>query len=167
MTGLGLSDAGFPHGLAASLYVGDLKWNNPTTPSNLSPFTVFKLDPLSATQSEQWKQLHILLKNTEGKSLEEIKASQIQEVKVPMSFEKLNQVFSFYSGITSILFGTGSTLVVGIKLFASTILTKKIIFKGRIAADGNLPTKTLYATEIQIQRWLWGMQKIEGPLVGQ
>ncbi len=52
MTGLGLSDAGFTHGLAASLYAGDLKWNNRTTPSNVSPFTVFELDPLSATQSE-------------------------------------------------------------------------------------------------------------------
>ncbi len=52
MAGLGLSDAGFSHSLAASLYVGDLKWNNRTTPSNLSPFTIFELDPLLATQSE-------------------------------------------------------------------------------------------------------------------
>ncbi len=41
MAGLGHSDAGFAHGLAASLYVGDIKWNNPTTPSNLSLFTIF------------------------------------------------------------------------------------------------------------------------------
>jgi hypothetical protein len=41
MAGLGLSDVGFAHGLAASLFAGDLKWNNHTTPSNLSPFTVF------------------------------------------------------------------------------------------------------------------------------
>ncbi len=52
MTGLGLFDVGFAHGLAASLCVGDLKWNNCATPRNLSPFTVFKLDPLSATQSK-------------------------------------------------------------------------------------------------------------------
>ena len=80
MAGFGLSDAGFAHGLAASLYSGDLKWNNCTTPSTLSPFTVFELDPLSATQSECCMQLHILSKNIKGKSLEEIKASQIQEV---------------------------------------------------------------------------------------
>jgi hypothetical protein len=49
MAALGHSDAGFAHGLAASLYEGDIKWNNRTTPSNLSPFTVFELDPLSAT----------------------------------------------------------------------------------------------------------------------
>ena len=78
MVGLGYSNVGFAHGLAASLYAGNIKWNNRTTPSNLSPFTVFELDPLSRTQSERCMQLHILSKNTEGKSLKEIKASQIQ-----------------------------------------------------------------------------------------
>ena len=65
MAGLGHSDAGFAHGLAASLCAGDIRWNNQTTPSNLSPFTVFELDPLSATQSKRCMQLHILSKNTE------------------------------------------------------------------------------------------------------
>jgi hypothetical protein len=82
-----------------------------------------------------------LLKNTEGKLLKEIKAFQIQAVKVPRSFKELHQVLSFYSGITPILFGTGSALVVGVKSFYSAILTKKIIFKGCIATNGNLPTK--------------------------
>ncbi len=104
MAGLGHSDAGFAHGLAASLCAGDIRWNNQTTPSNLSPFTVFELDPHSATQSKCCMQLHILSKNTEGKSLEEIKASQIQEVKVPKSFKELHQVLLFYSGITTIPF---------------------------------------------------------------
>jgi hypothetical protein len=110
-------------------------------------------------------QLHILSKNTEGKLLEGIKASQIQEVKDPRSFEELHQVLSFYSVITSILFGTGSALIVGVKLFASAILTKKIIFKGCIAADSNLPTKFLYAMEIQIQRWLGECEKFEDHLM--
>ena len=87
-------------------------------------------------------QLHILSKNTEGKSLEDIKASQIQEVKVPKSFEELHQVLLFYSGITSILFGTRSALTEGVKSFASAILTKKIIFKGRIATNGKPPPRS-------------------------
>ena len=139
-------------GVLTSLYVGDLKWNNHTTPHNLFPFTLFELDPLSAMQSEQCMQLHILSKSTKGKLLKGIKASQIQEVKVHRLFKELHQVLSFYSGITSILFGTGNALVVGVISFTSAILTKKIIYKGRIAADGNLPTKILYAMEIQIQR---------------
>lgn len=95
MAGLGLSDAGFAHGLVASLYAGNIKWNNRTTPGNLSPFTVFELDPLLAMQLERCMQLHILSKNNEGKSLKEIKASQIQEVKVPKLFEELHQFFNF------------------------------------------------------------------------
>jgi hypothetical protein len=110
-------------------------------------------------------QLHILSKNTEGKSLEEIKASQIQEVKVPKSFEELHQVILFYSGITTILFGTRSALAKGVKSFASAILTKKIIFKGRIAADGDLPAKILYSMEIHIQRWLGKCEKYEDRLM--
>ena len=52
-----------------------------------------------------------------------------------------------------------SALAKGVKLFASAILTKKIIFKGRIAADGDLPAKILYGMEICIQRWLGECKK--------
>ena len=126
-------------------------WNNRTTPSNFSPFTVFELDPLSTQQATCCLQLHLLSKNTEGKSLEEIKTSQIQEVRVPTTFEELHQTLLFYSGITSILYGPRSALVAGAKSFALAISSEKIIFKGRIAADRELPAKILYALEIRIQ----------------
>ena len=86
MSELGHADTGFSHGLALSLYVGNILWNNCTTPSNLSPFTVSELDPLSTMQTACCLHLHLLSKNTEGKSLDKIKASQIQEVKVPNNF---------------------------------------------------------------------------------
>ncbi len=78
----------FSHGLAASLFMGDIVWNNWSSPSNLSPFTIFKQDPLSMTQTTQCLHLHLLSKNTKGKSLDERKASQMQEVKVPTNFEE-------------------------------------------------------------------------------
>jgi hypothetical protein len=136
-------------------------WNNRTTPSNLSPFTVFELDPLSSMQVSRCFQLHLLPKNTEGKSLEEIKTSQIQEVKVPTTFEELHQTLLFYSAITSILFSPRSALVAGAKSFALALLSEKIIFKGRIAADRKPPAKILYAMEIRIQRWLGECLKFE------
>jgi hypothetical protein len=74
MSELGYQDAGFAHGLAASLYLGNIMWNNCATPSNLSPFTVFELDPLSTMQTVRCLHLHLLSKNTRGKSLNEIKA---------------------------------------------------------------------------------------------
>jgi hypothetical protein len=159
MSELGHADAGFAHGLASSLFVGNILWNNCTTLSNLSPFTIFELDPLLTTQMARCLHLHLLSKNTKGKSLDEIKASQIQEVKVPTTFEELHQTLLFYSGITSILFGPCSVLVAGVKSFATAIQTKKIIFKGRIITDSNLPTKISYAMEIRIQCWLGECQK--------
>ncbi len=92
-------------------------------PSNLSPFTIFELDPFSTTQAMRCLQLHLLLKNTEGKLLDKIKASQIQEVKVPTTFKELHQTLLFYLGITSILFGVGSAIVASIKSFATAILS--------------------------------------------
>jgi hypothetical protein len=91
MSELGYPDACFAHSLTTSLYLGDIMWNNHTTPSNLSPFTVFKLDPLSTKQMVYCLHLHLLSKNTKGKLLNEIKPSQIQEVKVPMTFKELLQ----------------------------------------------------------------------------
>jgi hypothetical protein len=76
-----------------------------------------------------------------GKSLDAIKASQTQEVKVPAIFEELLQTLLFYLGITTILFGPPSVLVVGVKAIASALQTKKIIFKICIAADGEFPMK--------------------------
>jgi hypothetical protein len=92
---LRLLDAGFTHGLATSLYMGDIMQNTRTTPSNLSPFTIFELDPLSSMQTAQFLHLHLLSKNTKGKSLDEIKASQIQEIKAPGTFKELLQALQF------------------------------------------------------------------------
>ena len=52
--------------------------------------------------------------------MDEIKASQIQ--KVPTTFEELHQSLLFYSGISSILFGTGSSLVAGVNSLVNAIM---------------------------------------------
>ena len=143
MSELGHSDAGFAHGLTASLYMGDIMWNNQSSPSNLSLLTIFELDPLLSMQTTRCLCLHFLSKNAEGKSMDEIKASQIQEVKVPTTFEELHQSLLFYLGITSILFGTDSSLVAGVNSLANAIKTEKMVFKGHIAANSDLPTKIL------------------------
>jgi hypothetical protein len=167
MSELGHADAGFSHGLAFSLYMGDILWNNCTTPSNLSPFTLFELDPLSTMPTARCLHLHLLSKNTKEKLLDEIKASQIQEVKVPTTFEELHQTLLFYSSITSILFGPRSALVSGVKSFATAIQTKKIIFKGRIATDSDLPTKKFKCHGDLHLTLAGGVPKIWRPLDGQ
>jgi hypothetical protein len=59
------------------------------------------------------------------------------------------------------LFGPRSAIVTGIKSFATAILSEKIIFKGRIAADREMPAKILYAMELRFQRWLGECVKYE------
>jgi hypothetical protein len=165
MSELGHSDAGFTHGLAASLYMGDIMRNNQSSLRNLSLLAIFELDPLSSMQTARCLHLHLLSKNTEGKSMDKIKATQIQEVQVSTTFEELHHSLLFYSCIASILFGTGSSLVAGVNSLANTIKMEKIIFKGRIAADSDLPTKILYAMEIRIQRWLAECPKFSNRLI--
>jgi hypothetical protein len=103
--------------------------------------------------------LHLLSKNTEGKSLDKIKASQIQEIKAPGTFEELLQALQFYMGITTLLFGPHSTLVIGKKSITAAIQSKKIVFKTCIATDGKFPMKFLYAMEKRTQHWLGECQK--------
>jgi hypothetical protein len=159
MSKLGLSDAGFAHGLTMSLYMGNIMWNTRATPSNLSPFTIFELDPLLSTQMARCLRLHLLSKNMERKSLDKNKASQIQEIKAPGTFEELLQTLQFYLGITTISFGPHSVLLIGTKSITAAIKSEKIFFKTRIAANGKFPTKFLYAMEIRTQRWLGKGQK--------
>ena len=99
-------------------------------------------------------QLHLLSKNTEGISLEDIKALQKQEVKVPKTFEELVQLFVFYSGIARILFGKKSAPVTGIMELIHCIRRNKIVFKTCIAGNKEFATKFIFAVEIRIQRWL-------------
>jgi hypothetical protein len=154
-------DISFAHGLMASLFIGNIMRNNRSSLSNLSPFTIFKQDPLSITQTVLCLHLHLLSKNTEGKSMKKIKASQMQEVKVPTTFKELLQTLLFYSGIIMILFGPKSILVVGMRGTIFSIRCKKIMFKTRIAADSNFPTKFLFVIEICTQHWLGGCMQYD------
>ena len=90
----------------------------------------------------------------EGKSLEDIKALQKQEVKVPKTFEELIQSFVFYSGIARILFGKKSVLVTGIMELIHCIRHNKIVFKTHIVGNKEFATRFFFAIEIRIQCWL-------------
>ncbi len=159
MSELGFLDNGFSHGFATSLYMGNIMWKTWTTPSSLSPFTIFKLDPLSLMQMARCLHLHLLSKNMEGKSLDAIKASQIQEIKAPRTLEELLQALQFYLDITAISFGPCSALIIETKSITTAIQSKKIVFKTCIATNGEFPTKFLYTMEIRTQRWLGECQK--------
>jgi hypothetical protein len=57
------------------------------TPSNFSPFSFFKVEPLlAANQQNHHFILHLETQGKEGKSLDEIKAGSKQEVKAPTTY---------------------------------------------------------------------------------
>jgi hypothetical protein len=60
MSKLDVSDTSFAHSLTISLYMSNIMWSTRTTPSNLSLFTIFELDPLSSTQMARCFHLHLL-----------------------------------------------------------------------------------------------------------
>ncbi len=167
MSELGHADAGFAHGLAASLYIGNILWNNYSTPSNLSPFTVFELDPLSTMQATRCLQLHLLSKNTEGKLLDKIKASQIQEVKVPTTFEELHQTLLFYLGITSIFFGLRSAIVAGMKSFTTAILSEKNYLQGPHCRRQQTPGKNSIRHGNLHSTLAWRVRQVQGSVNGE
>ncbi len=136
-----------------------LMWNTRITPSNLSSFPIFELDPLLSMQTTRCLHLHLLSENKEGKSLYKLKASQIQEIKVPRTFEEYLQALQFYLSITTILFDPCSALVIRISSIITAIQSKKIVFKTCIATNYKFPTKFLYAMEIHTKCWLGKCQK--------
>jgi hypothetical protein len=79
----------------------------------------------------------------EGKSLDKIKAWQIQEIKAPGTFEELLQALQFYSGITTILFGPRSALIIGTKSITAAIQSEKIVFKMRFPRSFCMPWKSV------------------------
>ena len=80
---LGLQDAAFSPGLTQALYAGKFLWADKRTPSNFSPFSIFEVEPLlAADQQNRHLILHLVKTQGKGKSLDEIKASSKQELKL-------------------------------------------------------------------------------------
>jgi hypothetical protein len=112
MVAKGHHDVGFAHGTAASIYNGSIRWPGCNKPSNLSFFTLYKNNPLSGAQTLSYLSLHILNNNVDNKNINEIKASQKQQVTVPKDYYELITIMEMYHSISSILFGNKSALSV-------------------------------------------------------
>ena len=150
---LGHSNAGFTHGLAASLYNGDILLSSTNSPSNLSPFIIFELDPLSSAQGDWCVQLHLLSKNTGGQISRGDQGFAEAGGESSRDVQDAVQSFVYNSGIARILFGKKSALVTGITELIHCICRNKIVFKTRIAGNNKFTTKFIFAVKIRIQCW--------------
>ncbi len=103
---LGLQDAAFSPGLTQALYAGKFTWADKSTPSNFSPFSFFEVEPLAIVeQQNRHLILHLVETQGKGKTLDEIKASNKQEVKAPTAYLELVHQLSFFAGACSIFLG--------------------------------------------------------------
>jgi hypothetical protein len=98
--------------------------------------------------------LHILNNNVDNKNIDEIKASQKQQVTIPKDYHELIAVMEMDQSLSTILFGNESALLVKTRRAITPLKTKVSTIKVRIASNYKYPAKILYAFKIRIQCWL-------------
>ena len=102
----GLNEVSILPGFIANVYAGSLIWASSDTPSNHSPFSFAKVEPIRAAEQKICHlTLQLILTQGRGMSVEEIKASNKQEVHPPMNIHELQEQFLMFTVATIILFG--------------------------------------------------------------
>jgi hypothetical protein len=82
-----LNQVSFSPGYIANVYAGSLIWASSDTPSNHSRFSFAEVKLIqAAAQKNHHLILQLILTQSRGMSVEEIKASKKQEVHPPMNF---------------------------------------------------------------------------------
>jgi hypothetical protein len=101
----GLNKVSFLPGYIANVYSGSLTWSSSDTPSNHSPFSFAKVEPIRAAEQKTRHVIHqLILTQGRGMSVKEIKASNKQEVHPPMSFHELQEQLLMFTAATDIIF---------------------------------------------------------------
>ena len=151
---LGLQDAAFSPGLTQALYSGKFAWADKSTPSNFSPFSFFEVEPLAfAEQQNRHLILHLVETQGKGKTLDEIKASNKQEVKAPTTYLEMVHQLSFFAGACSIFFGEHSIPCQAITALVALVERNRHILKAR-EADKKFMSQFLFAVDTRFQLWL-------------
>ena len=151
---LGLQDAAFSTGLTQALYSGKFLWADKTTPSNFSPFSFFEVEPLlAADQQNRHLILHLVETQGKGKTLEEIKAGNKQEVKAPTTYLEMYHQLNFFAGACSIFFGSNSIPCQAILALVTLVEKNRLILKAR-EMDKTFMSQFLFAVDTRFQIWL-------------
>jgi hypothetical protein len=151
---LGLQDAAFSPGLTQALYSGKFTWADKSTPSNFSPFSFFKVEPLAiADQQNRHLILHLVETQGKGKTLEEIKASNKQEVKAPTTYLEMVHQLTFFAGACSIFFGDNSIPCQAVTALVALVKRNRHILKAR-EADKRFMSQFMFVVDTRFQPWL-------------
>jgi hypothetical protein len=151
----GLSEVSFSQGYMANIYLGNLLWSSSDSPSNHSPFSLAEVEPLRADeQKNSHITLQLVLTQGRGMTVDEIKASNKQEVHPPMNFHELKEQLNMFLVATKIFF---IELSVGSQCFGvllNMINHHKSTFKAKERLDEQFAAKFLFAVDTKNQLWL-------------
>jgi hypothetical protein len=101
----GLNKVSFLPGYIVNVYAGSLIWASRDIPSNHSPFSFAKVEPIQATKQKNCHlTLQLILTQGRGMSVDKTKASNKQEVHPPMNFHKLQEQLLMFTVVSVILF---------------------------------------------------------------
>jgi len=153
----GLNEVSFSPGYITNVYAGSLIWASSDTPSNHSPFSFAEVEPIrAAEQKNRHLTLQLILTQGRGMSVEEIKASNKQEVHPPMNFHELQEqlLILMFTVASIIRFGELSVGVQCLKALANMMNRHKSIFKAKERLDEEFPAKFLLAVDTRFQIWL-------------
>ena len=102
----GLNKVSFLPRYTANIYLGSFLWASGDTPSNHSPFSFAKVEPIQAAKHKNHHlTLQFILTQGQGMTVDEIKASNKQEVHPPMNFQELQEQLLMFITANDIFFG--------------------------------------------------------------
>jgi hypothetical protein len=137
------------------MYLGSFLWAGSDTPSNHSPFSLPKAEPIQATKHKTHHLiLQLILTQGQGMMVEEIKASNKQEVHPPMSFHELQEQLMMFTTANDTFFGDLIILSICLRALLNMMNHHKSIFKAKERLDEEFPAKFHLTVNTRFQIWL-------------
>ncbi len=126
----GMNMVSFPPGYTSNMYNSLLLWSCMDIPSNHSPFTFRKAEPIKmAEQINRHLTLQLILMQGRGMTVDEIKASNKQEVNAPMSFSEMTLQLEMFTIANNIFLGELSVGSQCLCALQTSIMSNRSIFR--------------------------------------
>jgi hypothetical protein len=147
-----MNKVSFTMGYTANMYAGFFLWSSGDTPSNHSPFAFSEVKPIKAAEHKN-RQLTLKLVRTQGRglTLDEIKASNKQEVSAPMNFDKMKEQVEMFTAANNVFFGDLSVGSLSLRALLRMMENNKSTFKARERTNKKFPAKVLFAVNSRFQ----------------
>ena len=151
----GMNMVSFPSGYTSNMYNGLLLWSSMDTPSNHSPFTFREAEPIKmAEQINRHLTLQLIMTQGRGMTVDEIKASNKQEVHAPMNFTEMTLQLEMFTTANDIFLGELSVGSQCLRALQAMINSNRTTFRAREIADEQFYSKFLFAVDSRFQIWL-------------